>query len=828
MEPNILPYRMWRLLRGLLLGVAVLAVCVTGGVVIYGRASLPVLAGTVVAGGADGVGARVEIARDPHGIPHIVAASDDDAYFALGYVHAQDRLWQLDIDRRIASGTLAEVLGPAALPVDTFMRTLGVRRNAERIYAHLSPEARHVLERYAAGVNFYLGSRRGPLPIEYLLTRAPAPAPWTPADSVAWLSVLAWDLSGNMAMQIERMRLTHRLPLEQIHQLITTAPEDLTRMATIDYVPRYRDLSALAEAGVGALAAAPSRHVEGVGSNNWVVAGSRSASGKPMLANDPHLGLSTPGLFYLAHLKSDRLDVVGGTVPGLPLVLIGHNAHIAWGLTNTGTSVEDLFLEQLDPARPGEYRTPDGWARFATRTETIRVKGQASVVLNVRETRHGPVVSDVSPKARDALGQSNRYVLALQWTALMPDDTTLEAGFGFDHASNWSEFLAAAAKFGVPQQNVVYADRDGNIGFIAPGRVPLRSPDNDLMTEVPAPGWQARYDWNGFVPFAQLPRAFNPPDGRIVTANNRIVPRDSPVFLTGEWVMPYRYHRITALLDARARHTLDSFETIQTDVHSAAQDALLPLLLAQVGPQSDADAARAVAWLTAWNRDARADRPEPLIASAWERAVTRAIFEPRSGRELFKEYWAQRNLHQALLNALSDPAVGAAWCSTGAAPGPRPAPPCAAQVSAALRAALLDLRQRYGNDMQAWRWGEAHAAVAPHRPFHQVSWLARWFDLRVPVGGDMMTIDVGGNDFSDEAAPYQTRMAAAMRMVVDMADPGAARFAMPAGESGNRFSSWYADLMPLWATGRYVTIPTDARSIDACDCKRLALVPVRE
>ncbi|RDK02241.1 penicillin acylase family protein [Paraburkholderia lacunae] len=790
---------------------------------LYGYASLPKLDGAIAVSGSNGLASEVEIARDAHGIPHILAGNDGDAYFALGFVHAQDRLWQLDMDRRIASGTLAEVLGERALPIDKFMRTLGVMRNAERIYRNLSPDGRFVLDRYAAGINYYLSTRRTPLPIEYLLTRAPAPAQWTQADSVAWLTVLAWDLSGNMGMQIERMRLAQKLPLEQIHQLITTAPEDLTRMATTDYVPLYRHVSKLAAASADVLAAAPSQHVEGLGSNNWVVSGSRSESGSPILANDPHLGLSAPSLFYLAHLKSDRLSVVGGTVPGLPVVLIGRNDQIAWGFTNTGTSVEDLFIEQVNPARPDEYRTPGGWASFATRIETIKVKGQAPLRWSVRETRHGPVISDVSANAQDALGKSGQYVLALQWTALMPDDKTVEAGIGFNHANNWNAFLDAAAKFYAPQQNIVYADRGGNIGFIAPGRVPLRSPDNDLMTEAPAPGWDPRYDWNGFVPFADLPKAFNPPQGQVVTANNRIVAKDYPYFLTGEWALPYRYKRITALLDARQKHTADSFAAIQADIQSLSMDELLPLVTAQTGTLNDPDAVEALALLKKWDGEARADRSEALIADAWERALTRAIFEPRIGHPLFKEYWGQRNLHQALLNTLRDPAIGAVWCGKGS--DATAAQPCAPQVAASLQAALADLKQRYGSDMSAWRWGEAHAAVAPHRPFHQVSWLARWFDVRVPVGGDMMTVNVGGNDFSNDETPYQTRMAAALRMVVDMAHPEAARFVLPVGESGNRFSGWYADMTRLWASGRYVTIPTDARSIEQCDCKRLRLTP---
>ncbi|CAN0620823.1 penicillin G amidase [Burkholderia multivorans] len=814
---------MYRLLRWSL-GIVVLSiVALLGGVGLYGYASLPKLDGSIAVSSADGLTGEVEIARDTHGIPHILARNDGDAYFALGFVHAQDRLWQLDIDRRIASGTLAEVLGERALPIDKFMRTLGVRRNAERIYRNLSPECRFVLDRYAAGINYYLSTRRTPLPIEYLLTRAPAPARWTPADSVAWLSVLAWDLSGNMAMQIERMRLAQKLPLEQIHQLITTAPEDLTRMATADYVPLYRNLSKLATASVGVLPPGPLQHLEGIGSNNWVVSGNRSASGSPILANDPHLSLSAPSLFYLAHLKSDRLSVVGGTVPGLPVVLIGRNDRIAWGFTNTGTSVEDLFIEQVNRENPGEYRSPDGWAPFSTRMETIAVKGQAPVQWRVRESRHGPVISDVSANAQDAVGQSGQYVLALQWTALMPDDKTIEAGIGFNHANDWRAFLGAAAKFYAPQQNIVYADRDGNIGFIAPGRVPLRSSGNDLMTEAPAPGWDARYDWQGFVPFTELPMAFNPPQGRIVTANNRIVAKDYPHLLTGEWVLPYRYKRITSLLDARPKHSIDSFAAIQADIRSSSMADLLPLLTAQASAPGDPAAARALAMLRAWDNEARADRSEALIANAWERALTRAIFEPRIGHSLFKEYWGQRNLHQALLNALRDPAIGVVWCAGGAKSTAMQ--PCAAQIDASLQAALADLKQRYGDDMNAWRWGDAHTAVAPHRPFHQVPMLAHWFDVSVPVGGDIMTVDVGGNDFSNDDTPYQTRMAAAMRMVVDMAHPDDARFVLPVGESGNRFSGWYADMTSLWASGHYVTIPTSVNSIEQCDCRRLRLTP---
>lgn len=807
------------------------------GIVLYGRASLPTLEGRLPVEKTR-LAQQVDIVRDAHGIPHLLGKTDGDVYFALGFVHAQDRLWQLDIDRRIASGTLAAVMGAGALPIDKFMRTLGVNRNAERIYKNLDPVSRSALEHYADGINYFLHSRSGPLPIEYALTRAPPPADWQPRDSLAWLTVLAWDLSGNMAMQIERMRLAQYLPLERIHQFITTAPEDLSRLPVRDYVHLYRSLPQLAQleqAGSNLLAAAPSQHLDAVGSNNWVVDGNHSDSGKPLLANDPHLALSEPGLFYLAHLQSDRLQLVGGTVPGLPIVLIGHNDRIAWGLTNTGTNIQDLFLETVNPRNPAQYRTPDGWAPFQVRDEIIEIKGEPSLSWAVRETRHGPVISDVSTNAAAAVGKSagkpDRQVLALQWVALMPDDRTFKAALGFNHAENWAGFMDAARDFGAPQQNIVYADTSGNIGFIAPGRVPLRKTENDLRAEAPAPGWDARYDWTGFVPFEGLPQAYNPPQGTIVTANNRIVPDAYPYFLTGEWVLPYRAKRIAARLAAYPRHNLNTFAAIQSDIRSTAMQELLPLLLTTSDSGSGGDSAagadntrRAIGLLKAWDGEARRDRPEALLAAAWERELTRTIFQPHVGAQLFKEYWGQRNLHQALLNVLRSDALGAYWCNP---PGSDAAAPCSALLRPALARALQDLRLRYGDNTDAWRWGQAHAGVATHRPFHKVGWLARWFDVSVPLGGDMLTVNVSGNDFSDADAPYATRMAAALRMLVDMKQPDQARFILPTGQSGNRFSQWHTDLLPLWAGGAYVAIPTDREKIDRCDCKRLALVPVR-
>lgn len=472
----------------------------------YRAASQPRISGTI---GLTGLTAPVDIVRDAEGIPHIYAKSAGDAYFALGFVHAQDRLWQMELNRRIPAGRLAEILGPDALNTDRFLRTLGVRRNAERILGKLSTDTRAALDAYAKGVNAYLSNRSGPLPPEFLLTGAPSPAPWQPVDSIGWQTMMAWDLGSNWTQELLRMRLAQRLPLDRINEFLAPYPGDST-VPTQDYTKLYRELAGTTQQLAAVAGIAPPSLIDGAGSNNWVVSGARSETGKPLLANDPHLGLSAPALWYFAHLSAPGLNVIGATLPGIPSVVLGRNDRIAWGFTNTAPDVQDLYIERINPANPTQYQTPAGWDDFRMRTETIRVKGQPDVMLQVRDTRHGPVISGVLPILEKAPLDARQYVMAFAWTALRPDDLTLQAGMKFNRAKNWDEFMEGAKDFGTPQQNIVYADVDGNIGYIAPGRVPIRKAGNDLKGLAPAPGWDARYDWDGFIPFEQLPRQYNP------------------------------------------------------------------------------------------------------------------------------------------------------------------------------------------------------------------------------------------------------------------------------------------------------------------------------
>ncbi len=831
---------MRRLGRALLWSLMALLVAIVLLVIGYRQLSLPQIDGALTVPGLSGA---VDVVRDAAGVPHLYAASEDDAWFALGFVHAQDRLWQMELNRRTAAGRLAEVLGPAALDTDRFLRTLGIARNAAAIVAHLDPQTRYALDRYAAGVNANLEQRRHRsrwlLPPEFALTGAPFPEPWTPADSAGWSTMMAWDLSTNWGSEIARMRLAQRLTRQQIDELMPPYPgnprldADGHASAAVadrpldvaDYPALYRrlgtDAAALSQQATSLMALAPPSYVEGLGSNNWVVSGARTASGRPLLANDPHLSLSAPSIWYLAHLSAQGLDVIGATLPGIPFVIIGRNQRIGWGVTNTGPDTQDLFIEEL---RTGDgatqVRTPDGWQPIETRNETIRVKGGGDVVLVVRTSRHGPLISDVSKTATQAvqtLGNA-RYALAFQWAALRDDDRTLQAGRAIDFASDWSTFVDALKNFHSPQQNFVYADVDGNIGFVAPGRVPVRKPDNDLKGQVPAPGWDARYDWDGFIPFDRLPQRLNPPAGRIVTANHKIVDDDYEPFLTAEWASPFRARRIEALLDASGKLDASRFAAIQGDVRSLAIADLLPLLL-DTKPSNEA-ARDVLATLSAWDGTMRADRAEPLIVATWMRELTRLVMRDELGADLFAAYWEQRTVF--MINVLSDRDGQSRWCDDIDTPEVET---CAQMKARALDLALADLTRRIGPDRSHWRWDALHFVRAEHRPFGRVPPLARIFDLEAPVGGDTNTVNVAGYAIRNEVDPFAVYHGPSLRQIIDFGDLERSSFVQSSGESGHRLSPFYSSFLDRWRRVEAVPMQTRRESVETGAVGTLRLRP---
>jgi penicillin amidase len=775
------------------------------------RQSLPQMSGTLA---VPGLAAAVEVIRDGNDVPHIYAKSVADAHFALGYVHAQDRLWQMEMNRRVAAARLSEIFGAATLDTDRFLRTLGVYRAAEATIPNLDAETRAALTAYAAGVNAFLSTRSGPLPPEFLALGV-VPEPWKPADSVAWLKMMAWDLGGNWSTEILRLRLAQRLDSRQIAEFLPPYPGDAP-LPVRDLAELYRGL---APAAATIVAIAPPSLPEGAGSNNWVIAGSRSASGKPLLANDPHLGLNVPAIWYFAHLSAPGLNAIGATLPGSPMLVLGRNDRIAWGFTNTGPDVQDLYIERIDERDPARYATPDGTQAFTVRTETIRVKGAPDETLVVRSTRHGPVISDVSRVAGAATPKG--YAIAMQWTTLRDDDLTVEAGVMLPRASNWNEFLAGARHFHSPQQNMVYADVDGNVGFVAAGRVPIRRADNDLFGMAPAPGWDARYDWQGFIPFGDLPRAFNPASGKVVTANDKITPPGYPYFITSDWFAPYRSKRISELIDAQPLHSRDSFARVQADDRSELARDLLPIML-RAAPREGA-AADLAAMLAHWDGSMDAGRPEPLIFGAWYRELTRRIYADELGPELFKDYWDQRAVF--MTNVLSHPDDGegvSRWCDDVNTPRRES---CADEIAAALEDASVYLRAHYGADPKQWRWGTPHFSFSRHQPFTKNALLGPLFDLKQPSDGDSYTVNVGRYRIADEAYPFASVHGASLRAIYDLADPDRSVFIHSTGQSGNRLSPWYDAFALRWAHGEYVPMTTRRSEVLQGAIGTLVLVP---
>jgi penicillin amidase len=758
------------------------------------RTSLPTTGGTVA---LDGARAAVEILRDKNGVPHIFAADAEDAYLALGYVHAQDRLWQMEMMRRLGAGRLSEVVGAATLGLDRYSRTFGLYRLAEAQVERLQPTERALLDAYARGVNAYLDTRTGALPPEFVLLRH-APEPWRPADSLVWAKIMAMQLSRNWQTELLRWRMSKRLTQEQIRELW---PED-DRGAPITLTDRVRaaslPLDGLARAIPGAFTSADA-------SNAWVVDGARSATGKPVLANDPHLGLGAPILWYLAHVEAPGVSLTGATVPGVPLLILGHNSRIAWGMTTTGGDIEDLYLEDLDPADPGRYRTPDGPKPFRVRTEEIRVKGGEPVVLEVRETRHGPVITDLVRETGNPT-----QVIALASTALRPEDDTARALFGINRAGDWSSFVDAAKHFDSPQQNLFFADNAGDIGLIAPARLPVRRNGNGL---APVPGADDAHAWTGFVPFDALPKTRNPPTGRIVNANNRLVGPQYPYDITQDWDTSWRAIRIEETLATRAQHGVEDAAALQMDTLSTAARALVPLLLA-AAPGSPR-AAAAMALMRKWDYRMQRDRPEPLIYAAWLRHLMQAIAADELG-PLYDDYGRSRpGFVVAVLTRNRH------WCDDVTTPDKED---CNARIALALDRALDDIAQRQGEDIARWRWGDAHRAALVNRVLTHVPLAGRFANLDVATDGGNDTVNRGLMAESG-ANPFAHAHGAGFRAVYDLADLARSGFVIATGQSGNPLSPHYGDMVERWRDGRHVTIATDKETARQRAVSTLTLMP---
>jgi len=773
--------RFWRWVGGGFLVLLLLLALALFGAWIWQQGSLPTTEGSLA---LRGLKAPVTVTRDGWGIPTIRAESEGDALFALGFVHAQDRLFQMDMTRRLGEGRLSQVLGEATVQVDRVMLTLGLYDVARANLRQLSPEARAALDSYVAGVNAYLDTNEGPWPMEFYFLSY-RPRVWTAVDSLVWGRLMALQLSLNYGQELLRAQLVPVLSEAELRQLYPPYPANAP-VAT-------EDLAALNERQVfRALAEAlPWMIGPKSASNAWALAPGRSSTGGALLANDPHLGLQAPGWWYLARLEFGGRVLAGATAPGIPYMVIGRNDTLAWSFTTTHGDTQDLFVETVDPDDPARYLTREGPRPFQTRQETIVVDGAESVRFTVRQTYHGPVISDALSHRIGFL--PDNQVLTLAWTALLEDDRSGEALYRLNHAADVEQALVALRDLHSPQQSVILADAQGRIMLTVPGRVPIRARGDGML---PVPGANGEYDWVGFVPYDELPRLADPASGQLVTANNKAVPDAYPYLIAAEWYFPSRAERIAEVLSAKAVHSPDEMVALQSDSLSVGARRLVPLLLAMAG--AHAPAAAALELLQQWDFVMDRERPEPLIYSAWIMALEQRLLRDQVGDLLPEVMTGSEQRLEALLGEDS------LFCDDRATPETED---CAGAVLAALDEALAALVGLYGEAPADWRWGEAHVARFDHPVLGFVPVVADIVAYQLPSDGGQDTVNRGGSSF---IAPipdaFRHRHGAGFRAVFDLQDPDASRFVIATGQSGNPLSPHYGDLAPLWQRGESVTL----------------------
>lgn len=742
-----------------------------------------------------GLAAEVTVVRDAHAVPHIFADNRTDAYRALGFVHAQDRFFQMEFMRRTAQGRLSEVIGPPGLRTDRFMRTLGVYALAEASVEGMSADARAAVEAYAEGVNAWIDAPGTKRPPEMIVLGIPF-EPWRPADSAAWVRLMALLLSGDFRDELLRADLEGVLTPAEIQDLWPDEPDDAP--------------TTLAAAGAlrGLATAIPDLFPAASASNEWVVSGTRSASGKPLLANDPHLGFGAPGMWHLARIVTPSFTASGAALPGQPFFMIGQNGHLAWGLTTTHADTQDLFIEKVHPDDPDQYLTPGGSLPFEEREETIRVRGRAAPEqLLVRSTRHGPVLPDVTTIPNAGTPDT---VVSLAFAALREDDRTSDAAYGINSARTVPEFLAALRNFHAPMQNVVYAHRDGAFGFVAAGRLPIRPGGAGTR---PVPGWTGEHDWQGFVSFDALPQRHNPATGVIVNANNRVAPATYPHVISNDWPEGFRAQRIHDLLANAPTHTPDSFAAIQTDILSLGARELLDVMIAELSDAGRDDPI--VKMMTAWDGSMARDRPEPLIFATWSHGLREALIDDELGPLAARYRGLRPRVLMRILNQRRD------WCDNRQTDAEES---CREIVETSLAEARRELENVYGGDRSGWRWGRAHEATFEHPLFRFVPGLGNLLAPRVATGGGDFTINRGTYRTADEAS-FPHVHGAGLRVIFDMADPDAARYMIAPGQSGHIASPHYDDLAKAWRDGRYIVLNKTIEELQRNATSELTLSP---
>jgi penicillin amidase len=724
---------------------------------------------------------RVEIVRDRNGVPHIFAGSAMDAFVAQGYVHAQDRLAQMDMMRLVARGRLSEIIGRSGVSSDRFMRGLDLVAHAEKSLAAMSPDGRRVLDAYARGVNAYLETPDLVLPLEMRFTDR-RPEPWTPVDSLLWAQMMALNLSGNWRDELARQRLATRHRVDVLDALWPNWPADeATTLKTQSAASSPAAIERL-------LAALPPAPVSSHASNGWLFAGSRTTSGKPLLANDPHLTLSGPSVWYLVRLDAPGMRRVGASAPGVPGIVLGHNTRVAWGMTTTGADTFDLFVERLAVDDSSRYDTPDGPRSFEIRRHAIAIKGEPEPLrIEVRWSRRGVVLADVAGPDTEAAPPG--HVLVLASTLFSTLNTTGEAMLRMNAAPNVGTFLEAVRDWVAPVQNVFVADVDGRIALAAAGALPRRKLGEGWQ---PNPGWNGEYDWDGIVPSAEMPRATDPDGGFLMNANNRLVGSEGGPFITRDWDAPFRALRLQGALAEAKDQDIAAARGWQLDaVSTFAQE-----FMKRIGSWTpdDGESRFHLAMLREWDGDMLRSRPEPLLFNAWMRSLRNLALEALLGSDATMNGIAGRDFPHLLLAAAANEGV---LCERA---------DCRAMLGESLRRANAALLKTFGSNRNRWRWGATHAATFEHPVFSRIDYLRDWWSFKIASDGDNYTVNRGTPGRRDSLTEFPHVHGASLRAIYDLADLSRAQFVIAPGQSGHPLSEHWGDLANLWANGRYITI----------------------
>ena len=773
------------------------------------RSPLPQLDGSVA---VSGLSAPVSVTRDRHGVPTIEAASLRDLFFAQGYVTAQDRLFQMDLMRRSAAGELAEVFGEIALQHDRQQRILGIRATGERVLIALAPEDRQQFEDYARGVNAFIESHRGSLPLEFRLLHY-APRPWTPQDSLVIAAQMVETLSTSPQPALTREKILAKLGPELTADLyVNTSWRDRPPTEPgpgMDETPEHDETSsppALTSIVPHSHQASPPESEESpwltpffrdetvpLGSNNWVVSGAHTTAGKPLLSNDMHLGHQMPNLWHEVHLRSGDFDVAGVSLPGHPYVIVGHNRRIAWGCTNLGPTVEDAYIETFNDS--GQYLTPEGWKQPETRHEVIHVKGKPDVMADVLVTRHGPIVTEL------AKGETRK--IALRWTLY---EGMRDPFFRIDSAKNWQEFRRALSDFDVPGQNVVYADVDGNIGYQAAGKIPTRAAGDGSL---PVNGSDNAHEWTGYIPFNKMPSVLNPASGIIATANARITPAKYPYSISVEWEAPWRTARIYRVLQSGKKFSSADMLSLQTDIYSELDRFVADKLVYAVDHEASASASarKAADILREWNGQMDANSVAPTIVTQTRAELKRMLLEPKLGSstqtdELGWQSYSWKMETIWLENVLSH--QPARWL-----------PPGFSDYDGLLTAGLEQALKKAPEKLESWKWGPQNPVFIQNPILDQIPALRFWTGpgLR-PQSGSATTVKAARRDHGPSE-----------RFTADLSNLDASTLNVVTGESGNFLSPYYMDQWGAWYNGYTFSLPFSKTAVEDAATHRLMLEP---